>query len=159
MQKITSHLWFHDQAEEAVQLYTSVFKNAKVLSTSHYSEAASKMAGRPAGSVMTIVFELEGQIFMALNGGPAFTFNESVSFMINCQDQAEVDYFYDHLATDGEIQPCGWIKDKFGLSWQIVPKSLGELMSGGGEKSERVMEALLGMKKIDIAELEKAAAL
>ncbi len=158
MQKITTCLWFDSQAEEAVKFYTSVFKNSKTGAVSRYDEASSKAAGRPAGSVLTMTFELDGREFMALNGGPIFKFNESISLVVNCKDQEELDYYWDKLISGGGQESfCGWLKDKFGLSWQIVPAALGELMSGKDpEKSKRVMEALLKMKKLDIDTLRKA---
>lgn len=158
MQKITTCLWFDDQAEEAVNFYTSVFKNSKIGSTSRYDEASSKAAGRPAGSVLTMSFELEDRQFMALNGGPIFKFNESVSLVVNCEDQEEIDYYWDKLISGGgQESMCGWLKDKFGLSWQIVPAELGKLMSSKEPgKSQRVMAALLQMKKLDINALKNA---
>jgi predicted 3-demethylubiquinone-9 3-methyltransferase (glyoxalase superfamily) len=158
MQKITTCLWFDDRAEEAVNFYTSVFKNSKIGSTSRYDEASSKAAGRPAGSVLTMTFELEDRQFMALNGGPIFKFNESVSLVVNCEDQKEIDYYWDKLISGGgQESMCGWLKDKFGLSWQIVPTELGKLMSSKEPgKSQRVMAALLQMKKLDINVLKAA---
>lgn len=155
MQKITTCLWFDSQAEEAVKFYTSVFKNSKTGAVSRYDEAVSKAAGRPVGSVMTMTFELDGREFMALNGGPVFKFNESISLVVNCKDQEELDYYWKNLSEGGQESVCGWLKDKFGLSWQIVPAVLGELMSDPA-KSKRVMEALLKMKKLDIDTLMKA---
>ncbi len=158
MQKITTCLWFDNQAEEAVNFYTTIFKNSKIGSTSRYDEASAAASGRPAGSILTITFELEGRQFIALNGGPMFKFNESVSLVVNCNDQNELDYYWNKLTSDGgQESMCGWLKDKFGLSWQIVPAKLGELMSGkDGEKAKRVMSALLEMKKLDIKTLEEA---
>lgn len=158
MQKITTCLWFDNQAEEAVNFYTSVFKNSKVGTASRYDEAGSKASGMPAGSVMTMTFELEGRKFMALNGGPLFKFNESVSLVVNCDDQKEVDYYWDKLTSGGgQESMCGWLKDKFGLSWQVVPAELGKLMSGNEPgKPQRVMAALLQMKKLDIDALRNA---
>ncbi|HEY3251395.1 MAG TPA: VOC family protein [Ignavibacteria bacterium] len=157
MQKITTCLWFDNQAEEAVNFYTTVFKNSKIGTTARYDEASSKAAGRPAGSVMTMTFELEGREFMALNGGPVFKFNESISLVVNCKDQEEVDYFWNKLTGDGgQESVCGWLKDKFGLSWQIVPAVLGELMKDP-QKGKKVMAALLQMKKLDVKALEAAA--
>jgi len=157
-QKITPFLWFDTNAEEAAKLYVSLFKNSKIGATARYDEAGAKASGQPAGSVMTIEFELEGQRFVGLNGGPAFKFTEAVSFAVDCQDQAEVDYFWEKLTADGgQESVCGWLKDKFGVSWQIVPTALGEMMSDPDPaKAQRVMQAMLGMKKIDIAGLKKA---
>jgi predicted 3-demethylubiquinone-9 3-methyltransferase (glyoxalase superfamily) len=158
MQKITTCLWFDGQAEEAANFYTSVFKNSKIGKISRYDEAASEASGMPAVSVMTITFELDGREFMALNGGPAFKFTEAVSLMVNCKDQKEIDYYWNKLTSDGgQESMCGWLKDKFGLSWQIVPEGLDELISEKDPaKSKRVMEAILKMKKLDIEVLENA---
>ena len=158
MQKITPFLWFDDQAEEAAKFYTSVFKNSKVGKSTRYGKAAEKAAGRPAGSVMIVEFELEGQKFTALNGGPVFKFNESISFVVNCDTQEEVDYFWEKLSADGgQESECGWLKDKFGVSWQIVPTVLIEMLQDeDSEKSERVMKAMLQMQKIDIKALKEA---
>jgi predicted 3-demethylubiquinone-9 3-methyltransferase (glyoxalase superfamily) len=162
MQKITPFLWFDDQAEEAVKFYTSVFKNSKVVKILHYGEEAAKVSqsGRPVGSVLTIEFEIEGQKFTALNGGPQFQFNESVSFVVNCKTQQEVDYFWEKLTADGgQESACGWLKDKFGLSWQIVPTVLIEMLHDKDiKKAERVMKAMLQMQKIDIERLQRAYA-
>jgi predicted 3-demethylubiquinone-9 3-methyltransferase (glyoxalase superfamily) len=160
MQKITPFLWFDDQAEEAVKFYTSVFKNSKVGRTLRYDENAAKTAGGPVGSVLTIEFELEGQKFVALNGGPQFKFNESISFVVNCETQEEVDYYWKKLtANGGEESQCGWLKDKFGVSWQITPTILIDMLHDkDSEKSERVMKAMLEMQKIDIAKLKAAYA-
>jgi predicted 3-demethylubiquinone-9 3-methyltransferase (glyoxalase superfamily) len=160
MQKITPFLWFDDQAEEAVKFYTSVFKNSKVGRTLRYDENAAKAAGGPVGSVLTIEFELEGQKFVALNGGPQFKFNESISFVVNCETQEEVDYYWKKLtANGGEESQCGWLKDKFGVSWQITPTILIDMLHDkDSEKSERVMKAMLEMQKIDIAKLKAAYA-
>ena len=160
MQKIAPFLWFDDQAEEAANFYTSIFKNSKVGKVTHYGEAAEKAAGRPAGSVMTVEFELEGQKFTALNGGPVFKFNESISFVVNCDTQEEVDYFWGKLTADGgkEVE-CGWLRDKYGLSWQIVPMVLIEMLQDNDAvKAERVMKAMLQMQKIDIKKLKEAYA-
>jgi len=158
MQKITPFLWFDDQAEEAVRFYTSIFKNSKVGKISRYDEAGEKVAGRPAGSVMTVEFQLEGQEFIALNGGPHFKFTEAISFVVNCKSQAEVDRFWNKLSKGGRVQECGWLKDKYGLSWQIVPTVLDELLSSkDAAKSQRVMEAMLKMVKLDIKKLKQAA--
>jgi predicted 3-demethylubiquinone-9 3-methyltransferase (glyoxalase superfamily) len=156
MQKITPMLWFDDQAEEAAKLYTSLFDDAEILNVSRYGEAGP---GEP-GSVMTVEFELEGQKFVALNGGPAhYGFTEAVSFVVNCETQEEVDKFWDALTNGGEEGPCGWLKDRFGLSWQITPTALPRLLTDSDrEKANRAMNAMMGMKKLDIAELERAAA-
>jgi predicted 3-demethylubiquinone-9 3-methyltransferase (glyoxalase superfamily) len=156
MQKLTPCLWFDSNAEEAVNLYTSTFKNSKIGKTSRYGEAGYEIHGKPAGTVMTIDFELNGQPFTALNGGPMFKFNEAVSFQVFCETQEELDYYWDKLSSGGEAQQCGWLKDKFGLSWQIVPTVLGTLLTDP-KKSEKVMAALLKMKKLDINGLRQAA--
>jgi predicted 3-demethylubiquinone-9 3-methyltransferase (glyoxalase superfamily) len=160
MQKITPFLWFDDQAEEAAKFYTSVFENSKVGKIIRYDEAAAKAASRPVGSVLTIEFDLEGQKFTALNGGPVFKFNESISFVVNCDKQEEVDYFWEKLSADGgQESECGWLKDKFGVSWQVVPTVLIEMLQDkDSEKSERVMKAMLQMQKIDIKKLNAAYA-
>jgi predicted 3-demethylubiquinone-9 3-methyltransferase (glyoxalase superfamily) len=155
MQKITPFLWFDSQAEEAVQFYTSIFKNSKVGKVARYGDAGPG----PKGSVMTATFELDGQQFIALNGGPLFKFNEAISFVVSCADQTEVDAFWDKLSAGGQTSRCGWLKDRFGVSWQIVPTVLGELMSDPDpEKSRRVMQAMLQMTKLDIAQLRAAHA-
>jgi predicted 3-demethylubiquinone-9 3-methyltransferase (glyoxalase superfamily) len=158
MQKVTPFLWFDNQAEEAAKFYTSVFENSKVGKIIRYDEAAAKAASRPVGSVLTIEFEIEGQKFTALNGGPVFKFNESISFAVNCDTQKEVDYFWEKLTADGgQESQCGWLKDKFGVSWQIVPTVLIEMLQDkDSEKSERVMKAMLQMQKIDIKTLKEA---
>ncbi|OLC26940.1 MAG: hypothetical protein AUH91_03605 [Verrucomicrobia bacterium 13_1_40CM_4_54_4] len=157
MQKITPFLWFNDDAEEAVKFYSSIFKNSKIRKIARYDKAGEKAAGQPAGSVMTIEFEIEGQEFIALNGGPHFKFTEAVSFVVSCKTQSEVDYYWKKLSAGGKEVQCGWLKDKFGLSWQIVPTILGELMSDKDPaKSERVMEAMLKMVKLDINKLKAA---
>ncbi len=148
---------FNDDAEEAVKFYSSIFKNSKIRKIARYDKAGEKAAGRPAGSVMTIEFEIEGQEFIALNGGPHFKFTEAVSFVVSCKTQSEVDYYWKKLSAGGKEVQCGWLKDKFGLSWQIVPTILGELMSDKDPaKSERVMEAMLKMVKLDINKLKAA---
>jgi predicted 3-demethylubiquinone-9 3-methyltransferase (glyoxalase superfamily) len=158
MQKITPFLWFDSQAEEAVKFYTSIFKNSRIGKIARYDEAGEKAAGRPAGSVMTIGFQLEGQEFVALNGGPHFKFTEAISLVVNCKTQAEVDKFWKKLSAGGKEVQCGWLKDKYGLSWQIVPTVLVELLSGkDAAKSQRVMEAMLKMVKLDIKKLKQAA--
>lgn len=158
MQKITPFLWFDDEAEEAVKFYTSTFKNSKIVRTLRYGDEAAKVSGRPAGSVLTIEFEIEGQKFVALNGGPQFKFNESVSFAVNCETQEEVDYFWEKLTADGgEESQCGWLKDKFGLSWQVTPTVLIDMLHDkDSAKAERVMKAMLQMQKIDISKLKAA---
>jgi predicted 3-demethylubiquinone-9 3-methyltransferase (glyoxalase superfamily) len=154
-QKITPFLWFDNQAEEAAQLYTSIFKNSKILNVSRYGDVGPG----PKGSVMVVNFQLEGQQFTALNGGPLFKFSEAFSFVVNCENQQEIDHYWTKLtANGGKESQCGWLKDKFGFSWQIVPTALGKLMSGDPQKANRVMQALLQMKKLDIATLEEAAA-
>ena len=158
MQKITPFFWFDDQAEEAVNFYTSLFKNSKIVRIFRYTEEAAEKTGRPVGSVLTIEFEIEGQRFVALNGGLLFKFNESISFVINCDTQEEVDYFWAKLtANGGEESACGWLKDKFGVSWQVTPTVLVDMLHDSDqEKSERVMQAMLQMKKIDIKTLKEA---
>ena len=158
MQKISTCLWFDNQAEEAVNFYTSVFKDSKIGFASRYDEASAKASGQPAGSVLTISFELEGREFMALNGGPLFKFNESMSLIVNCESQEEIDYYWDKLISGGgEESMCGWLKDKYGISWQIVPAELGKLMSSKEQgKPQRVMAELLKMKKLDINKLRNA---
>ncbi len=162
MQKITPFLWFDDQAEQAVKFYASIFKNSKVGKILRYGEETAKVSqsGRPVGSVLTIEFEIEGQKFTALNGGPAFKFNESISFVVNCDTQKEVDYFWEKLTADGgQESQCGWLKDKFGVSWQVVPRALIEMLQDkDSKKSERVMKAMLQMQKIDIKTLKAAYA-
>jgi predicted 3-demethylubiquinone-9 3-methyltransferase (glyoxalase superfamily) len=160
MRQLVPNLWFDDQAEEAARFYTSIFKDGKVLRTTRYPKAAEEVSGKPAGSVMTVEFEIHGQRFVGLNGGPAFKFNESVSFAIECEDQAAVDYYWERLlAGGGEESVCGWLKDRFGLSWQVVPRRLNEMLQSGDErKVEAVTAAFLQMKKLDIATLERAYA-
>jgi predicted 3-demethylubiquinone-9 3-methyltransferase (glyoxalase superfamily) len=159
MQKITPFLWFDHQAEEAVKFYTSIFKNSRIGKIARYDEAGAKVSGRPAGSAMTVEFQLEGQKFVALNGGPIFKFTEAVSFVVNCKTQAEVDKYWKKLSAGGKEVQCGWLKDKYGLSWQIVPTVLGELLSSkDAVKSHRVMEAMLKMVKLDIKKLKQAYA-
>ncbi|HEY2720548.1 MAG TPA: VOC family protein [Chitinophagaceae bacterium] len=157
MQKITPFLWFDDQAEDAVKFYASVFKNSKIGNMARYDDASAAAAGRPKGSLMTASFELDGQDFIALNGGPHFKFTEAISFVVNCDTQKEIDYYWEKLTEGGEESQCGWLKDKFGLSWQIVPSSLGQLIGGPDkEKSQRAMGALMKMRKLVIADLENA---
>lgn len=157
MQKITPFLWFDNQAEEAVKFYTSIFKNSKIKNVARYDEAGAKVSGRPKGSVMTVSFQLDGQEFTALNGGPLFKFTEAVSFVIHCKTQQEVDRFWQKLSAGGEPSQCGWLKDKFGLSWQVVPTVLLEMLQDkNARRSQRVMEAMLKMTKIDIKILKQA---
>ena len=153
MQKITPFLWFDGQAKEAAKLYTSIFKKSKIRNIARYGDAGPG----PKGSVMTVEFEIEGQKFIALNGGPHFKFNEAISFVVNCKTQAELDRYWRKLSAGGKEVQCGWLKDKYGLSWQIVPAIMGELMSSkDAARSQRVMQALLGMVKLDIAKLKQA---
>jgi predicted 3-demethylubiquinone-9 3-methyltransferase (glyoxalase superfamily) len=153
MQKITPFLWFNDQAEEVVKFYTKVFKNSKVKSITRYGDAGPG----PKGSVMTVSFLLESQEFVALNGGPVFTFTPAISFVVNCRTQAEIDRFWEKLSAGGEKVECGWLKDKYGVSWQIVPDILPKLLTGPDtSRTNRVMQAILKMKKLNIAELKKA---
>jgi predicted 3-demethylubiquinone-9 3-methyltransferase (glyoxalase superfamily) len=153
IQKITPFLWFDSQAEEAAKFYVSIFKNSKVREVTRYGESGPG----PKGSVMTVVFELDGQEFIALNGGPIFKFTEAVSFVVNCETQQELDEFWEKLSAGGQEIQCGWLKDKYGMSWQIVPAILGQLMQDKDPKrSDRVMKALLQMKKLDIAGLKRA---
>lgn len=158
-QKITPCLWFDTQAEEAASYYVSVFKNSKVGKISRYGKEGFEIHGKAAGTVMTVEFEIEGQKLVALNGGPHFKFNEAVSFQVHCETQQEIDYFWNALAKGGEEGPCGWLKDKFGLSWQVVPTALpGMLMDENSDKAQRVMRSMLRMRKIDLAALERAQA-
>ena len=153
MQKITPFLWFDDKAEEAMNFYTSIFKNSKIGRVSRYGEAGPG----PKGTVMTATFQLDGQAFMALNGGPQFKFTEAVSFFVNCETQEEVDELWEKLSQGGEKSRCGWLKDKYGLSWQIIPSALGQMLQDkDAEKSMRVMNAMLQMDKIDIKTLKQA---
>ena len=157
LQKITPCLWFNDNGEEAVKYYTSIFPNSKIKDVAYYGEAGAKASGRPKGSIMTMLFEIEGQEFMALNGGPYFKFTGAISLVVNCENQTEIDRYWDTLSADKDAEQCGWLKDKFGISWQIVPRMVGEIMLENSQKSERVMQALMTMKKIDIAVLKQAA--
>jgi predicted 3-demethylubiquinone-9 3-methyltransferase (glyoxalase superfamily) len=157
--KITPCLWFDDQGEEAAKFYTGIFKNSKIGYISRYGEAGKEGHGRPPGSVLTVEFELNGQRFTALNGGPMFQFNEAISFQVDCETQEEVDYFWEKLGQGGDAkaQQCGWLKDKYGVSWQIVPSILPELVGDpDSEKSQRAMVAMMNMKKLNIAELQRA---
>ena len=153
MQKITPFLWFDNQAEEAARFYTAIFKNSRVIETMRRGSAGPG----PDGSVMSVTFVLDGQNFIALNGGPHFTFNEAISMFVSCEDQHEVDELWDRLSEGGEKRQCGWLKDKFGISWQIVPAALGRMLHDpDAEKSSRVMQALLQMEKLDLARLRQA---
>jgi len=157
MQKVTPFLRFDSNVEEAVNFYVSVFPNSKIETITRYGPAAAEAVGRPEGTVLTILFELNGQKFMALNGGPVFTFSPAISFMVDCRTQEEVDKLWEKLSEGGEIQQCGWLQDRYGVSWQIVPTGLGEMLQDkDAEKSERVMRAMLQMKKLDIRTLEQA---
>jgi predicted 3-demethylubiquinone-9 3-methyltransferase (glyoxalase superfamily) len=157
--KITPCLWFDTQAEEAAKFYASVFKNSKIGKISRYGKEGFEVHGKKAGTVMTVEFEIEGQKFLALNGGPHFKFNEAVSFQVPCETQEEIDYFWSTLAKDGEEGRCGWLKDKFGLSWQVFPRALPEMLTdGNSEAAQRVMRAMLQMRKIDLAALKQAQA-
>lgn len=158
--KLTPCLWFDHQAEEAAKFYTSIFKHSKINTITRYGDAGREIHGQVAGTVMTVAFELEGQSFTALNGGPVFKFSEAISFQIDCETQDEVDYFWEKLSEGGDknAQQCGWLKDKYGVSWQVVPRRLIALINDPDyEKSQRVMQAMLQMKKIDIEGLERAA--
>jgi predicted 3-demethylubiquinone-9 3-methyltransferase (glyoxalase superfamily) len=161
VQRITPCLWFDSQGEEAAKFYTGIFKNSRIVNIARYGEAGREVHGRPAGSAMTVAFELDGQRFTALNGGPLFKFSEAISFQVDCETQQEVDHYWDKLSEGGDkkAQQCGWLKDKYGLSWQVVPRILIEMMSDPDtEKSGRAMNAMLKMKKIDIAGLKRAYA-
>ena len=157
MQKITPCLWFDHQAEEAAKFYASIFKNSKIGNMTRYGEAGAEVSGRPKGSVMTVTFEIEGQEFVALNGGPHFTFSEAISLMVKCETQKEIDEMWEKLSQGGEEGPCGWLKDKYGLSWQIVSPEWNEMLRDKDvQKSERVMKAILQMTKPDIKTLKQA---
>jgi predicted 3-demethylubiquinone-9 3-methyltransferase (glyoxalase superfamily) len=159
IQKITPCLWFDDQAEEAATFYTSIFKNSKIVNMTRYGEAGHEVHGRPAGTVMTVAFELDGHAFTALNGGPMFKFNEAISFQVSCETQEEVDYYWEKLSEGGDerAQQCGWLKDKYSVSWQVIPNVLLQMLTAhDAEKSQRVMKSMLQMKKIDIEELQRA---
>ena len=161
IQKITPCLWLDDQALEVAEFYTAIFRNSKIVKVARYGEAGREAHGKSAGTVMTVAFELDGQTFTALNGGPMFKFNEAISFQVDCETQKEVDYYWDKLSEGGDAraQQCGWLKDKYGVSWQIVPRVLIELIGDPDPaRSGRVMEAMLQMKKIDIDGLERAYA-
>lgn len=152
-QKITTFLWFNNNAEEAVNFYVSVFKDARIIKTARYGDVGP----RPKGSVMTIEFELNGQEFIALNGGPEFKFTEAISLMVNCDTQEEIDHYWEKLSEGGQQLDCGWLKDKFGLAWQITPTIFRELVTGDEESKDRYMAAMMTMKKLDIEQLKKAA--
>jgi predicted 3-demethylubiquinone-9 3-methyltransferase (glyoxalase superfamily) len=159
IERIRPCLWFDDQAEEAARFYTGIFKNSRIVRITRYGKAGFEIHGRPEGSVMTVEFELDGQRFTALNGGPVFTFNEAVSLEVHCETQDEIDYYWDKLSAGGDpkAQVCGWLKDRYGLSWQVVPTFLTDLVADEkSEKSQRTFEAMLQMKKLDIAALERA---
>ena len=157
MQKIIPFLWFDNNAEEAVNFYISIFKNSKINNITYYGDAAAKVSGRPKGSVMTISFQLNGQQFEALNGGPYFNFSPAISFLVNCETQKKVNNFWKNLSKDGEIEKCGWLKDKYGVSWQIVPVILNKMLNDTDPlKVQRVMKAMLKMKKLDINILKQA---
>ena len=158
MKKINPFLWFDSEAEQAAQFYVGIFKNSKIGKIARYGEEAAQKTGRPAGSVMTVEFTLDRVEFVALNGGPQFKFTEAISFAVNCETQDEIDYFCEKLSADGgSTGPCGWLKDKFGLSWQVSPVVLGDILADRDpEKAERVMKAMMEMDKIDIAALERA---
>lgn len=157
MQKITPNLWFDHEAEEAARFYVSVFNHAKIISTTHYDDESAQVSGRPAGSVLTVSFQLEGQEFMALNGGPVFTFTPAVSFIINCINQEEIDRFWEKLSAGGEPGQCGWLKDRYGVSWQVVPTVLETmLLDTDPQKVSRVIKAFLPMTKFIIKTLEQA---
>jgi predicted 3-demethylubiquinone-9 3-methyltransferase (glyoxalase superfamily) len=161
IQKITPFLWFDTQAEEAAKYYVSIFRNAKIGNISRYGEAGKEVHKRPPGSVLVVEFTLEGQRFMALNGGPQFKFNESISLFIGCQDQAEIDYYWNKLTQGGDpaAQQCGWLKDKYGVSWQVAPENFAEILGDPTDAgSQRAMAAMMEMKKIDLARLEEAKA-
>lgn len=158
LQRITPFLWFDGHAQEAADYYVSTFENSRIVSKTHYSKEGAQASGQPEGSVMTIAFQLDGQDFVALNGGPLFRFSEAISFAVSCSTQQEIDHYWNRLSAGGDpkAQMCGWLKDRFGLSWQIVPAALPSMMSDPA-KGARVMKAILQMKKIDLAEVQRAA--
>lgn len=158
--RITPCLWFDHQAEDAAKSYTSIFPNSRITAVSRYGDAGQEVHGRSPGSVMVVAFELDGQPFTALNGGPVFTFNEAISLRVNCDTQDEIDHYWSRLGEDGptEARQCGWLKDRYGLSWQVVPARMAHWMAGSAERRDRLMSALLAMKKLDIAALERAYA-
>jgi predicted 3-demethylubiquinone-9 3-methyltransferase (glyoxalase superfamily) len=157
-QKITPCLWFDTQAEDAAKFYTAVFENSRIKQVSRYGEAGREVHGKKAGTVMVVEFEIEGQSFVALNGGPQFKFDEAISFQVFCDTQEEIDYFWNKLSAGGVEGPCGWLKDQFGLSWQVVPSALPQMMMDAGAKADRIMNAVLKMKKFDLAALQRAYA-
>ena len=158
-QKISPCLWFDTQAEDAARFYTSVFKNSAITQISRYGKAGQEVHGKAPGSVMVVAFEIEGLAFTALNGGPQFKFDEAVSFQVMCDSQDEIDYFWSKLSAGGQEGPCGWLKDKFGLSWQVVPAELPQMLTGGdGAQLDRMMTAILSMKKFDLGALKRAHA-
>jgi predicted 3-demethylubiquinone-9 3-methyltransferase (glyoxalase superfamily) len=157
-QKITPCLWFDTQAEDAAKFYTAVFENSRIKQVSRYGEAGREVHGKKAGTVMVVEFEIEGQSFVALNGGPQFKFDEAISFQVFCDTQEEIDYFWNKLSEGGAEGPCGWLKDQFGLSWQVVPSALPQMMMDAGAKADRIMNAVLKMKKFDLAALQRAYA-
>jgi predicted 3-demethylubiquinone-9 3-methyltransferase (glyoxalase superfamily) len=159
VQRITPCLWFDFQAEEAAEFYCAIFSNSRVLRISRYGDAGHEIHGRPSGSVMTVMFELDGQTFTALNGGPVFRFNEAISLQVNCDTQQELDHYWDRLSSGGDesAQQCGWLKDRYGLSWQIVPAAMEEMMlTGSPEQIARITQAFLPMKKLNLATLQRA---
>ena len=161
VQRISPCLWFDNEAEQAASFYTGIFKNSRIVTITRYGKAGFEVHHRPAGSVMVVVFELDGQEFTALNGGPVFKFNEAISLQVDCKTQDEIDYYWEKLSAGGDpkAQQCGWLKDKYGLSWQVVPTMMAELFKDeNSAKSQRAMDAMLRMKKLDIAKLEKAYA-
>ena len=158
-QRISPCLWFADEAEDAARFYTGIFKNSRVVAVTRYSSAGVEIHGRPAGSVMTVVFELDGQSFTALNGGPVFTFNEAVSLQVMCDTQEEIDYYWERLSAGGDpkAQQCGWLKDRYGLSWQVVPAGMEEMLADAESPgARRAMNAMLAMKKPDLAAMQRA---
>lgn len=160
-QRITPFLWFDEQAEEAARFYTGIFPNSRITAISRYGDEGQEVHHRPPGSVMVVAFELDGQAFSALNGGPVFTFNEAVSLQVSCESQEEIDHYWNALSAGGDpkAQQCGWLKDRYGLSWQIVPRSMGELLQGADAAgAKRAMAAMLGMKKLDLGALRRAYA-
>lgn len=159
LQRITPCLWFTDEAEDAAKYYTAIFPNSRITATTRFSDVGTEIHGRPAGSVMVVAFELDGHTFTALNGGPVFTFNEAISLQVNCRDQAEIDHYWEKLGEGGDprAQQCGWLKDKYGVSWQVVPEGMEQMLKD--ERSpgaKRAMAAMLKMKKVDLAELQRA---
>ena len=160
-QRISPCLWFAGQAEEAARFYTGIFPNSRITATTRYGEAGQEVHGQAPGSVMVVSFELDGHAFTALNGGPAFTFNEAVSLQVNCATQEEIDHYWEALSAGGDpkAQQCGWLKDRYGVSWQVIPNELDELFADGASAgAQRAMQAMLRMKKLDLAELRRAAA-